>query len=112
MKPARKREGANFINLHPAPEWVAILRQVDVDLLAYDGAPACEAAGPLAEAARRVRDDPGVSHPLRPPGASPDGFDAVRILQWAAERCARSPSATVRVRVLDQPVDRRRLPAD
>lgn len=101
MEPAGTRKGSNLITLHPTPEWLTTLRQAGVDLLAYNDTPASEAADPLAEAARRIQHDPGTRHPLRPAGAPSAGFDAVRLLQWAAERCARQPDATFRVQIRD-----------
>jgi hypothetical protein len=101
VEPAGTAKGSDRITLHPTPEWLAILRRAGVDLLAYDGIPAAEAGGPLAEAARRIQADPGIPHPLRPAGESPAGFDAVQLLRWAAERCARQPGATFKVQLRD-----------
>jgi hypothetical protein len=101
VEPAGTRKASTLITLHPTPEWLTILRHAGVDLLAYDGAPASEAGGPLAGAARRIQDDPSVRHPLRPAGEPPAGFDAVRLLRWAAERCARQPDATFKVQIRD-----------
>jgi hypothetical protein len=44
---------ANRISLHPTPGWLTTFLEAGVDLLAYDGAPCSEAAGPLADAVRR-----------------------------------------------------------
>jgi len=101
MEPAATRTGSNLITLHPTPGWLTILRQAGVDLLAYDGTPASEAAGPLADAAQRIQHDPGVRHPLRPAGESAAGFDAVRLLRWAARKCAQHPAATFKVQTRD-----------
>jgi hypothetical protein len=99
VEPATTRERANLITVHPTPEWVTILRQAGVDLLAYDRAPASQVGARLAEAARRILRDPSLRHPLRPAGEPLAGFDAVRLLEWAAERCARCPGATFRVKI-------------
>jgi hypothetical protein len=101
MEPAGTSKGNSLITLHPTPEWLTVLREADVDLLSYDGTPAAEAARPLAEAAQRIQHGPGVHHPLRPAGGPPAGFDAVRILQWAAGQCARHPAATFKVQARD-----------
>jgi hypothetical protein len=101
VEPARTWEGPDFITLHPTPEWLAILRQVGVDLLAYDGARASDAYGPFADGAWRIQDDPGVRHPLRPAGEPSTGFDVVGLLWEAARLCARHPAATFRVQVRD-----------
>ena len=101
METAGTGKGSNLITLHPTPEWLTTLRQAGVDLLAYSGTAASEAADPLREAARRIQHDPGVRFPLRPVGEPPTGFDAVRLLQWAAERCVQHPEATFTVQIRD-----------
>lgn len=78
-----------------------VLRQVGVELLAYDGARASDLAGPFADAARRVRDDPGLSHPLRPAGVSATGIDVAGLLQEVADHCARRPAAIFGIRIRD-----------
>jgi hypothetical protein len=99
MEPART--SGNLITVHPTPGWLTTFRQAGVDLLAYDGAQASEATGRLAEAARRIQHDPAVHRPLRPAGEPQAGLDAVQLLQWAAQQCAREPSATFRVKIRD-----------
>jgi hypothetical protein len=44
-----------------------------------------------------IANSPSVHHPLRPVGESSTGLDAVRVLQLAAEKCARYPAAIFRV---------------
>ena len=101
VEPAGTWKGPDFITLHPTPQWLATLRQVGVDLLAYDGARASEVTGPFADAAQRIQDDPSVPHPLRPADWPPTGFDVIELLQEAAELCARRPAATFRVSIRD-----------
>jgi hypothetical protein len=92
---------SNLITVHPTPEWLAIFRHAGVDLLAYDGARASDATGPLADAARRIQNDPAVRRPLLPAGEPSAGLDAVQVLEWAASRCADDPAATFRVKMRD-----------
>jgi hypothetical protein len=73
-----------------------VLRHAGVDLLAYDGAPCSEVAGPLTEAAQRIEADPGLCQ-IGEESAISSGV--VEGLRWAAERCAdRLPGVTLRVR--------------
>ena len=98
MEPAK---ASNHITVRPTLEWLTTLRQAGVDLLAYDGAQTSDATSPLAEAARRIQDDPAVRRPLRPAGEPPTGFGALQLLQWAARQCAEHPTATFRVKIRD-----------
>jgi hypothetical protein len=97
VEPAGAWPASDRITLHPTPEWLAILRQVGVDMLAYDGARAADAYVPFADAAWRIQDDPGVRHPWWPA----TGLDVVELLWEAARLCARSPAATFSVQIRD-----------
>jgi hypothetical protein len=44
----KRTPSANRISLHPTVAWLTTFREAGLDLLAYDGAPCSEAAGPLA----------------------------------------------------------------
>src|SRR6266496_498743 len=90
-----ERKGTNLITLHPRPEWLTMFRDAGVDLLAYDGAPCSEAAGPLAEAIRRIEANPDDYQVFGPA----DRERVIEVLQWAAERCARRPAATMRIQI-------------
>lgn len=83
------------------PEWLTTLLQAGVDLMAYNGTRAADAAGPLAQAAKRIQGDPDIRDPRRPAGKPPVGSDVAELLQWAAEKCAQRPSATFRVQLRD-----------
>ena len=87
---------ANSISLRPATGWLATFHEAGVDLVAYDGAPCCEAAGPLAEAVRRLEASPDEYKLLSPAGRE---MRVIDVLRWAADMCARSPAATMTVRV-------------
>ena len=84
------------------PEVVMVLWHAGMDLLAYNGAACSEAAGPLAEAARRIEADPGLRPVLRAAGGKGDiGTAVVKGLRWAAARCADRKAAvplTIEVR--------------
>ena len=99
--PARTRQPSNHVTVRLTPEWLTALQQAGVDLMAYDGASASDARGPLAQAAQRIQGDPDIPHPLRPAGEPPAGFDGAELLQWAAEKCAQRPSATFRLQTRD-----------
>jgi hypothetical protein len=100
VEPARTRKPSNHITVRPTPEWLTILQQAGMDLMAYNGAKASDAAGPLAQAAQRMG-GPGTPHPLRPAGQPPAGAGVAELLQWAAEKCAQRPNATFRVQIRD-----------
>ena len=72
-----------------------------MDLMAYNGANASDAAGPLAQAAQRIQGDPATPHPHRPAGNPRTGGDVAELLQWAAEKCAQRPNATFKVQIRD-----------
>jgi hypothetical protein len=84
------------LGLHVKPELLVVLRHAGVDLLAYDGAPCSEVAGPLTEAARRIETDPDL---CQIGGANAISSGVAEGLRWAAERCAdRLPGVTLRIR--------------
>ena len=87
---------ANRISLHPAAGWLSTFRDAGVDLLAYDGVPCSKAAGPLADAVRRLQASPDDHKVLSPAGRE---IRVIDVLRWAADMCARSPAATMTVRV-------------
>jgi len=87
---------ANRISLHPTAAWLTTFREAGVDLLAYDGAPCSEAAGPLADAVRRLKARPDDYKLLSPAGRE---IRVIDVLRWAADMCARSPEATMTIRV-------------
>ena len=87
---------ANHISLHPTRGWLTTFLDAGVDLLAYDGVPCSEAAGPLAEAVRRLEASPGDYKLLTPAGRE---IRVIDVLRWAADKCARSPQATMKIRV-------------
>jgi hypothetical protein len=87
---------ANHVSLHPAPGWLTTFLAAGVDLLAYDGALCSEAAGPLAEAVRRLESSPDDYKILSPAGRE---IRVIDVLRWAADKCARSPEATMTIRV-------------
>jgi hypothetical protein len=60
------------------------------------GARSSEAAGPLAEAVRRLEASPDDHKLLTPAGRE---IRVIDILRWAADKCARSPQATMRIRL-------------
>ena len=86
----------NRISLHPTSGWLATFREAGVDLLAYDGASCSEAAGPLAEAVLRLEASPD-DYELRTPAGRQ--IRVIDVLRWAADMCARSPQATLTIRV-------------
>jgi len=95
--PVKRTPPANHISLHPAPGWLNTFREAaGVDLLAYDGAPCSEAAGPLAEAARRFEASPDNYKLLSPADRE---IRVIDVLRWAAGQCARSPEATMTIRL-------------
>ena len=84
------------LNLHVKPELLVVLRHAGLDLLAYDGAPCSEVAGPLREAARRIEADPDL---CQVGGESAISSGVAEGIQWAAERCAdRLPGVTFWIR--------------
>jgi hypothetical protein len=84
------------IALHPLAEWLPIFREAGVDLLAYDGMPCSEAAGPLAKAVRHLEANPGDHKFVAPRGGRE--IHVIDVLRWAADHCAQSPRATMTVR--------------
>lgn len=87
---------ANRISLRPESGWLTTFREAGVDLLAYDGASCSEAAGPLAEAVRRLEASPDDYKFLSPAGRE---IRVIDVLRWAADMCVRSPEATMTIRV-------------
>ena len=98
-------EDSNPRTLCVKPGLLTIMRRAGIDLLAYDGAACSEAAGPLAEAARRIEADPDLCRQLRlllPAGSQSDtSSDMVDGLRWAAELCTQHPAAPLRVKTWD-----------
>ena len=84
------------ISVQPAAEWLPTFREAGVDLLAYDGAPCSEAAGPLAEAVRRLEANPDDYKVASPTGRE---IRVIDVLRWAADHCAESPAAIMTIRV-------------
>ncbi len=66
VEPARTRKPSDHITVRPTPEWLTRLQQAGVDLMAYNGTRASDAAGPLAQAAQRIQGDPGIPIPSTP----------------------------------------------
>jgi hypothetical protein len=66
-------------------------REAGADLLAYDGAACAEAAGPLAEAVRRLEASSDEYELAGRPGRETSVID---VLRWAAEKCVQHPGAT------------------
>ena len=87
---------ANRISLHPAAGWLSTFLDAGVDLLGYDGMPCSQAAGPLAEAVRRIQASPDDYKILSPAGRE---IRVIDVLRWAADMCARFPTATMTIRV-------------
>jgi hypothetical protein len=87
---------AQWVELRPAAEWFATFQEAGVDLVAYDGALCSEAAAPLTQAVRRIEASPG---DYRLPGRPGRETSVLDVLRWAAEHCARSPKAIMKVRV-------------
>lgn len=95
---ADARPGRNpySLGLDVEPALLAMLRAVGLDLLAYDGVPCSDAAGPLMEAASRIETDTGPGL-IAAEGAA--GSNVAEGLRWAAELCAdRLPGVKLRVR--------------
>jgi hypothetical protein len=90
-----KRPPANRIGLYPAAGWLSTFLDAGVDLLAYDGVPCSEAAGPLAEAVLRIQASPDDYKLLSPAGRE---IRVIDVLRWAADMCARFPAATMTIR--------------
>lgn len=91
-----KHHPTQWVELRPTAEWLVTFHEAEVDLLAYDGALCSEAAAPLTQALRRIEARPG---DYRLPGRAGQETSVIDVLQWAAEKCARSPRAIMRVRV-------------
>jgi hypothetical protein len=84
------------ISVQTTAEWLPTFREAGVDLLAYDGAPCCEAAGPLAEAVQRLE---AHSDDYRVAGRGGREVRVIDALRWAADHCAESPEATMTIRL-------------
>jgi hypothetical protein len=95
---AMRRLPADWVTLQPAAGWLATFREAGVDLLAYDGVPCPEAAGPLTAAARQLEASPGDYKLISPAGRE---MRVIDVLWWAAEKCALTPRGTVAIRVRD-----------
>lgn len=91
-----KHYPAQWVELRPTAEWLVTFQAAGVDLLAYDGALCSEAAAPLTRAVQRIEARPG---DYRLPGRAGRETSVIDVLRWAAEKCARSPMAIMRVRV-------------
>ena len=82
--------------MRPTAEWFGTFQEAGVDLLAYDGVPCSDAAGPLAEAVQHLEASPGDYRLSGRPGRETNVID---VLRWAADHCAQSPKAIMRVRI-------------
>ena len=76
-----------------APMW----RHAGADLREFDEAPASEAAGPLAEAVKRMETDPDTYRAMNPPNGWGDYEGALAFLRKIAEAGGAHNKATVRV---------------
>lgn len=63
----------------------------------YDGAPCSEAAGPLAEAVKRMEADPEKYREMEPPNGWGDYEGALKYLRTLAEACAEHSKCTINV---------------
>jgi len=90
-----KHPPAQWVELRPTADWLPTFGEAGVDLLAYDGVPCPEAAAPLAEAVRRIEASPGDYKLI---GRAGREIRVIDVLRWAADHCARSPKAIMRVR--------------
>ena len=83
------------------PDWnytsncAAMWRHAGADLRTFHKAPCSEAAGPLAEAVKRMRQDPETYRAMNPPNGWGDYGGALEFLAEIAEACAKHPKATL-----------------
>lgn len=69
----------------------------DKRLRDFDNAPCSEAAGPLADAVKRMEADPGKYREMNPPNGWGDYEGALRYLRRIAEASAQHPKCTIRI---------------
>ena len=71
-----------------------------MDLLALNGLPCHEALGSLTEAIQRIEANPAARGlPSLINGDRDTGMSPVDVLHWAADKCAKVPSATMTVEI-------------
>lgn len=78
-----------------APMWAHALN--GVRLRDFHHAPCSEAAGPLAEAVKRMEADPATYREMNPPNGWGDYEGALHYLRRLAEACATHPKCRIRV---------------
>lgn len=72
-------------------------RHAGIDLRDCKGAPCSEAAGPIADAVKRMEDDPDTYRAMNPANGWGDYEGALRFLRQIAEACAQHPKARLGV---------------
>lgn len=77
------------------PMWVKALG--GVSLSEFHNAPCSEAAGPLAEAVKRMEADPAAYQAMNPPNGWGDYEGALTYLRRLAEACAKHPKCWIRI---------------
>ncbi|MDF5758594.1 hypothetical protein [Spongiactinospora sp. TRM90649] len=73
--------------------WVKALN--GVRLAEFHGAPCSEAAGPLAEAVKRMESDPDAYREMNPPNGHGNYEGALGYLRRLAEACAKHPKCRI-----------------
>lgn len=81
--------------MNVAPMWTQALG--GTMLREYHHAPCSEAAGPLAEAVKRMEADPGTYREMNPANGWGDYDGALRYLRRVAEACAQNPACRIAV---------------
>lgn len=76
-----------------APMW----REAGIDLRECTGAPCSEAAGPIADAVKRMEADPDTYKAMNPPNGWGDYDGALNFLRNIAAACTQHPKAHLRV---------------
>jgi hypothetical protein len=72
-------------------------RHAGIDLRECKGAPCTEAAGPIADAVRRMEADPDTYKAMNPENGWGDYEGAMKFLRDIADACARHPKAQLGV---------------
>lgn len=91
--PAFTRGSLHTSNVFPM--WVKALG--GTSLSEFHNAPCSEAAGPLAEAVKRMEADPAAYQAMNPPNGWGDYEGALAYLRRLAEACAKHPRCWIRI---------------